>query len=473
MTRRWPIPVAAACAALLWAGCGSTDDAAAPEPPIAVDTTPTSTPTDDVPEAAVFTMEDHIGWLLGVLDTGEFDSAEVTERFDASFLAQVPVVALNAPLGQIAPPGSAPWRILDDSRNGRVAEITVESADGTRLTITVALVGTEPHQIEGLLLQPADTNLPEGYTLVQLDADMATFASQSALGIYDVTNGSCDAIHQRNGDQTLAIGSIFKLWVLAELANQIQLGTAEWDEPLAVRAELRSNPAGQVYQLDDGDTLTLREYAEAMISISDNTATDHLIDRLGRQAIESAMARAGVAKPSINQPFLATRELFWLKYLAEPPNPPDWYDADTDGRRAILDDLDGKTVPWALDPSLVTATNAEGLTQDQPRNLDIEWLASPNDLCQTLLHLDVLASTPGLEPVADILSINPGTELDDTTWTDVRFKGGSEAGVFALAWWLERDDGRQFVVTGLLNNPDTAINELAAADLLSTAIDLI
>lgn len=352
MTRRWSLPVAALCAAVFWAGCGSTDDAAPPEPSVAVDTTPTTTATDDAPETAVFTMDDHIGWLLGVLDTGEFDQAETTERFHPSFLAEVPVVALNAPLGQIAPPGSAPWRVLDDTGDGQVAEITVESADGTRLTITLALATAEPHQIEGLLLQPADTDLPEGYTLAQLDADIAAFAPQAALGIYDVTNGNCDADHEHNGDQPLAIGSIFKLWVLAALANQIQLGTADWNEPLVVRADLRSNPAGQVYQLADGDTLTMRQYAEAMISISDNTATDHLIDRLGRQAIEAAMARAGVARPALNQPLPATRELFWLKYLAEPPNPPDWYNADTDGRRAILDDLDGKIVPGSWTPPL-------------------------------------------------------------------------------------------------------------------------
>jgi hypothetical protein len=84
-----------------------------------------------------------------------------------------------------------------------------------------------------------------------------------------------------------------------------------------------------------------------------------------------------------------------------------------------------------------------------------------------------LASTSGLEPVADILSINPGARLDTNTWTEVRFKGGSEPGVFALTWWLERDDGRQFVVTGLLNDPDSAFNELAAADLINNAIELI
>lgn len=472
MIQRLRLPVVALLTALLSTVCGSTDGAAPPVPSASTDTTPTTT-ADGTPEASAFTMEGQIDWLLGGLNGGEFDPAEVTERFDASFLTQVSVARLNAGLEQIAPPGSGPWRIVDDSRDGRVAEITVESGERFRLRVTIALTSSEPHRIEGLLMQPAESGLPEGYTLARLDADMAALAPETALGIYNVTSGVCDAVHEHNGDQPLAIGSIFKLWVLAELASQIQQGTASWDEPLAVRAELRSNPAGGVYELDDGDTLTLREFAEGMISISDNTATDHLIDRLGRQAIESGMARAGVADPALNQPFLATRELFWLKYLADPPNPPDWYNADADGRRAILDGLDGDTVPWVLDPALATAPDAERLPRDQPRNLDIEWLASPDDLCRTLVYLDQLASTPGLEPIADILSINPGVELDDTTWTHARFKGGSEPGVLALAWWLVRDDGRRFVVAGLLNNPDTALDDFAAIDIINNALDLI
>jgi hypothetical protein len=417
-------------------------------------------------------MDDHVAWLVGVLDAGEFDAAEATERFDPLFLDEIPVAALNAPLGQVAPEGSGPWQVVEETINGLVGEITVESAGGTRLRMTVALASSEPNQIEGLLLQPV-TEAPEGYTAAQLDADMAAFAAEGAIGIYEVTDGSCEAIHELNGDQPLAIGSAFKLWVLAELANQVAAGTASWDEPLEVRADLRSSPDGQVFQLSDGDTLTLREYAEAMISISDNTATDHLIDRLGRKEVEAAMIGSGVADPAPNQPFLATREVFWLKYSAQEPNPSDWYDADVAGRRDILDSLAGRTVPWVDDPRVVAEANADGVPLGQPRNLDIEYIASPQDLCRTLVHLDELAAMPGLEPVVDILSLNPGVPLDTDTWTDVRFKGGSEPGVVALAWWLGRSDGRQFVVAGALNDPDVAFDQLAATQLITNAIGLI
>ena len=271
----------------------------------------------------------------------------------------------------------------------------------------------------------------------------------------------------------LPIGSIFKLWVLAELAHQINQGTAAWDEPLEIRPELRSNPAPGIFQLADGETRTLREFAEAMISISDNTATDHLIDRLGRTNIEGAIARAGVTHPEHNQPLLATRELFWIKYLAQPPNPPDWYSADTDARRALLADLTGQTVPWVIDPTLATAPNAEGIPQDQPRNLDIEYHATARDLCETWLHLDQLATAPGLEPITDITTINPGVDLDPDTWTDIAFKGGNEPGVLALTWHLQRNGGRSYAVTGILNDPDNPLDLVAGTQLITNAIAVI
>jgi hypothetical protein len=245
------------CLVVLSAGCTSNTPAETtaqsptnPRPPQTA-AEATESPTES---AQPFTLDGQIAWLIGVLDAGGFDAAEGTERFDPAFLAEVTVAGLNAPLPQIAPAGSAPWRVLDEHRDSRSAEITLESATGTRLKLSLALASAEPHQIEGLALRPVTPEPPEGYTTAQLDADMAALAQETAVGIYDVTDGRCEPIHEHNGDQPLAIGSIFKLWVLAELANQIHEGTATWNEPLEVRAELRSNPTGQIFQLDDGDT---------------------------------------------------------------------------------------------------------------------------------------------------------------------------------------------------------------------------
>ena len=69
--------------------------------------------------------------------------------------------------------------------------------------------------------------------------------------------------------------------------------------------------------------------------------------------------------------------------------------------------------------------------------------------------------------------MNPGAPLDPAEWTDIRHKGGSEPGVTAFAWWLERNDGERYVVVGLFNDADLAFSQFEANDLLTHAIDLI
>ena len=74
---------------------------------------------------------------------------------------------------------------------------------------------------------------------------------------------------------------------------------------------------GRAQNVAAGTGVPLRRYAEPMISISDNTAADHLIHRLGRRAVEAQMTRFGMARPLLDTPFLTTRELFVLKGSAD------------------------------------------------------------------------------------------------------------------------------------------------------------
>ena len=119
--------------------------------------------------------------------------------------------------------------------------------------------------------------------------------------------------------------------------------------------------------------------------------------------------------------------------------------------------------------------NAEGVAIDQPRDHDLEWFATPADLCRTHVYLAELAAIPGLEPIAEILSINAtaGMDFDADTWTDLRYKGGSEQGITAVAWWMERADGRIFVLAGGVEDPDAPINTVNAVALLQQGVNLI
>lgn len=297
-----------------------------------------------------------------------------------------------------------------------------------------------------------------------LDANLAAVAPGVNFLAAEVTGGGCVSVHGLRAERRLAVASVFKLYVLAELARQVETGEAHWDEPLAIQDRLKSLPSGAMRDLPAGATRPLRYYAERMIAESDNTATDHLIDRLGRERIEAGLAALGHGAPELNTPFLLTREMFAFK-AAVPEARIDAYLAapEAEQRRILAAEID----PIRLDQT--------GWGDwDLPERIDsVEWFASAAEVCAVLAALQAMAARPGLAPVEDILRLNRGTLPDRQDWPQAGHKGGFEAGVYNLTWLLERDDGRTFVLTAGFNDPTAYVDQARANALIETALRLL
>jgi beta-lactamase class A len=201
-----------------------------------------------------------------------------------------------------------------------------------------------------------------------------------------------------------------------------------------------------------------------MISQSDNTATDHLIHRLGRENIERMMATMGHADPSLNVPLLMTREWFAIKLRLSPDQVDAYLAADDATQRELLAD--------EVEPQADTLWDGEEWTA--PYLIDsIEWFASAADLCRALAALHELAGHPGLGPIQDCLSLNPGIPFDTATWTYVGYKGGYETGVKSDVWLLQRNDGRWFVIAAIINDPTKEIDGHTLMSLMVPAAALL
>lgn len=83
------------------------------------------------------------------------------------------------------------------------------------------------------------------------------------------------------GKQILPTASIIKLPILIAFFQEVDRGNIRLDEELVMRADLVASEAGRMQYLPIGTTFTALETATEMIRISDNTATNMLIDRLG------------------------------------------------------------------------------------------------------------------------------------------------------------------------------------------------
>ncbi|MGB2622421.1 MAG: serine hydrolase [Candidatus Acidiferrum sp.] len=104
-----------------------------------------------------------------------------------------------------------------------------------------------------------------------------------------------------NPDETFHAASTMKIPVMIELFHQVREGKVKLDDPLLIQNEFHSLVDGSVYKLDPSDdsdadlykavgqTRTLRQLCELMITVSSNFAANLLIEKLGVQNIRATV----------------------------------------------------------------------------------------------------------------------------------------------------------------------------------------
>jgi beta-lactamase class A len=104
-----------------------------------------------------------------------------------------------------------------------------------------------------------------------------------------------------NADESFHAASTMKIPVLIELFHQVREGKLKLDDPLVVKNEFHSLVDGSIYTLDPGDdseadlykaagqTRTLRQLCELMITVSSNLATNLLIEKLDVENIRATV----------------------------------------------------------------------------------------------------------------------------------------------------------------------------------------
>lgn len=432
------------------------------EPPVAV----------QPPETAAGKM---LGRVMRALN-GEKDALQA-EDFAASFQKLVPFATfekvteqLRGQFGEMTLTGVNAGA---DERKLVAALVSGKTKDVLKLSLEL----DEQGKIDGLLVRPDMTAAtPKIQAWTEMDARLEKIAPQVTFGVYEIIMEAVEppaegvsrqirAIHTVNEESALAIGSTFKLWILGALCEEIQQGNASWDDTMKIEESRKSLPSGVMQNLKDGHEETLREFATKMISISDNTATDHLLHRVGREKAEGFMGRL-VAKAERNRPFLGTRDAFALKLSGSDELPKAYVAADEAKRRSMLGEKGEVTT---TQPSLLLAGAWKA-----PRFIDsIEWFASSADLAITMNELDRMLDEKGGDGLKGVLSKNPGVPMPKGAFAFVGYKGGSEPGVLNLTWLLHRVDGRRFILTIGLNNPKKAFDEGAGIGLAARAVEFL
>ena len=126
---------------------------------------------------------------------------------------------------------------------------------------------------------------------LQASVDEIARNLQGRLGclICDGT-GTVWAAHR--ADERFQTASVIKVPVLLALGAEIDAGRFRWDQPIPIAPGNTADGSGVVQYLSSLP-YTLRDLATLAIIISDNRATNALIDLLGPDRINAYIARAG------------------------------------------------------------------------------------------------------------------------------------------------------------------------------------
>ena len=104
------------------------------------------------------------------------------------------------------------------------------------------------------------------------------FEGTLAVAARDETTGETVDLESR---RQMPTASVIKLAVLVTVFERARDGTISLDDRLAIRDEERVGGSGVIKELSAGTELTIRDLATLMVVVSDNMATNLLIDAAG------------------------------------------------------------------------------------------------------------------------------------------------------------------------------------------------
>lgn len=303
--------------------------------------------------------------------------------------------------------------------------------------------------------------LPAPTTLSAIRSEFSALPGNAGFVVEQLNNGKPNAlIAAYNGQQQFAIASTFKLYILAELSDQIQAGKRNWGDVVPLSHRSFSSPATRNWP--QNAPVSLATLALQMISVSDNSAADTLLHVLGRTQVERKLAQIGHSNPDKILPFLSTVEAFALKSPANAKLRERYLSASEAQQRHIIEREQAKL----------------GFDQVDNKAFDngpafigsLEWFASPYDMTHLMDHLRSSRN----DQMMEIMAVNSGIPREATQkWDYIGYKGGDEPGVISMSFLLFSHKKGWYAVSGSWNNPAAEIDKDSFSKLMVRLIDTV
>jgi beta-lactamase class A len=136
-------------------------------------------------------------------------------------------------------------------------------------------------------------------TVPPIEEAVRTFPGEAGLFAVNLRTGQEIAV---NADLRFPTASAIKTAVMVEAYHQEAAGLLSFDDAVTVREADKVGGSGVLNGLSEGLSINLRDAVYLMIVVSDNTATNLVVNRLGTARIDARMVAFGLQKTKIFRP---------------------------------------------------------------------------------------------------------------------------------------------------------------------------
>ena len=173
-----------------------------------------------------------------------------------------------------------------------------------------------------------------------------------------------------NADELYPTASVMKVPVLFELYRQAEAGTVDLDQRVEFTRDHLVPGSGVLQALALGLQPTVKDLATLMITVSDNAATDMVLDLIGIDALAQTLRDLGLERTTLP---MSVRQLLYSMVGMNPANPEHTYDLFVERAKAGQVDWDSRalaeqdnnlTTPREMNRLLEQTERRETLSED-------------------------------------------------------------------------------------------------------------
>src|SRR4030095_3004095 len=135
--------------------------------------------------------------------------------------------------------------------------------------------------------QPATTSTLDQ----QVKNRVGSFKGHVSLFAKNLDTGQTYAL---NADERVRTASTIKIAVMVEAFARVAEGRSKWTDEVVLTKEKKYGGSGILYELSDGLRLSLRDAVNLMMLVSDNTATNLVLEVLTTDAVNARMESLGL-----------------------------------------------------------------------------------------------------------------------------------------------------------------------------------